>query len=420
MNIYVIGTNYNVTPLEIREKLSFSPTQYPEILKEVKANLNDILECSVISTCNRTEFHIYTEYNIKDTTKLEEIWCRAKGIELANVKKYFYFYQENKAIKHIFKVASGMDSAIIGEEQVLGQFKNAYEIARDNGMTGTVLNTLARNAITASKKIKTNIYKKRKDNSISKLVIKKLLSIYNNDIKNKSVLVIGSGVIGTAILQELLDKDVKRLYTTKRNYSRGDNKKFKFTGVKIIDYEDRYSIINECEIVISATSSPHYTITWDELKRCIGTNVVKTFIDLAVPRDFDSEISKVRNINYYNIDNFTLHENELLKDGEINVFYIDELLNEWTKNYVKWFKYRELIPLIQGTKENVNKIIMNNINRAIDQSKSITEQDKQIIRDSTKIINTILNKIFYNIKDLDEERIEDYFNNLIKSISNIR
>jgi glutamyl-tRNA reductase len=319
-------------------------------------------------------------------------------------------------------VASGMDSLIVGEDQVLGQFKRAYEKAMKIKMTGPILNTLSRYAITASKKMKTQIYESKKHNSISKLVVKQLYKCYKEDVHNKSALVIGNGYIGTLILKELSNFGLASLYVTTRNYGYKEENLINNTGVNIIDYEDRYSVIDKCEIIISATSSPHYTITYNLLNKFIDINKEYVFIDLAVPRDFDNTISNINNIRYYNIDSFTLHINELLEDESIDVIYIENVLDKWVKDYCNWFSYKDIVPIIQDTRDYAYEVILNRLDKVINSISYLNDKDRKMIKYSTEnIYKIVLNRVLYSIKNYDvTDNMEDYFNKLKKSISNIR
>ena len=344
MEIYVIGVNYKTTPVQIREKFSIEQHEYKNILSSIKA-LDGIMECALLSTCNRTELHIFSENTLADTGYIEKKFCILKGLDIYEVKKYLYIYEGINAIRHIMKVASGMDSMIIGEDQILGQFKRAYEISIKHGTSKAVLNTLSRLAITASKKLHTRNLFLNKVTSVAGQAVLLLEDIFGESIRTKNILIIGSGEIGKTICCKLQELGVAKIYITQRNGIL--TKEFNQSSVNIISYKDRYSFIEESDVVMGATSSPHYIITQDMLeKELISTNKKHIFIDLAVPRDFDEDISKSENIELYNIDQLKSFKLKNVKDqghNQLDMNYIEAQINCHINEFIRWYKYRNTL-----------------------------------------------------------------------------
>lgn len=203
MNLYVIGVNYKSTPVQIRERLSIDRQEYENILSSIKL-LEGVSECSLLSTCNRTEIYIFSESPLHDTGHIETHLCSLKGLDIFEVKKYLYVYEGINAVRHIFVVASGMDSMILGEDQILGQFKTACGISMKEGTSKAVLNTLSRLAITSSKKIRSRNLELGRISSIAGRVGGFLADIYGRGLSDRSFLIIGSGEVGNKVLKELL------------------------------------------------------------------------------------------------------------------------------------------------------------------------------------------------------------------------
>lgn len=340
MRIYVVGVNYKTTPLETREKFSIKQEEYEGMLSGIK-KLEGVSECALLSTCNRTEIHIFSQDKLLDTCNIEKNFCLLKGLDIYNMKKYFYVYEGINAIKHIIKVASGMDSMILGEDQILGQFRKAYEISMKYGTSKAVLNTLSRLAVTSSKKIKTRSLLLGKASSISCQVGQLLEQLYGKEVNSKNILIIGSGEIGTAVCEKLLSTGVQNIYLTKR---RTNTKEITNEDIRVknIDYNDRYSYIDKCHVIIGATTSPHYTVTLDILEKTLFNKVMKhIFIDLAVPRDFDVAINEIKNIELYNIDQL---KDLLIKNPKIEKQldhnFINEQIDSYTEEFISWYKRR--------------------------------------------------------------------------------
>lgn len=349
MGIHVIGVNYKTTPLQIREKFSIGAEELEKVLSGIKS-LKGVTECAVLSTCNRTELHIFSEDTLFDTGYIEERLCSLKGLEIYQVKKYFYVYEGTGAIRHIIKVASGMDSMVLGEDQILGQFKKAYELSIKNGTSKSVLNTLSRLAITSSKKIKTRNITVGKVSSVAGQACGLLSELFGEGLTGKNVLIIGGGEIGGAVKEKLLEEGVREIYITSRRQGKvcsADNNKSK---VETISYDDRYSYIEQCDIVIGATSSPHYTITRDMLEKIIADKAKEyIFIDLAVPRDFDDSIGQIRNVNIYNIDDLKRTISRDRNTRPMDLDFIQEQINSHSDEFLRWFQYRKTF-LVKGGK----------------------------------------------------------------------
>lgn len=341
MKLYVIGVNYKKTPLQIREKFSIENEEYEKVLSSFK-QLDGVSECALLSTCNRTELHIFSENGISDAGYLEKHLCDLKNMDIYTAKKYFYVYEGTGAIQHMMKVASGMDSMILGEDQILGQFKKAYEISMKYGTSKAVLNTLSRLAITSSKKIQTRNQLLGKAVSVAGQVENLLKALFQEDMIRKNVLIIGSGEIGKMISERLISMGIGSISMTRRS-SVSEPYTEKAQAVRMINYNDRYSCIDECDIVIGATSSPHYTITQDVLKEYLSDpEKERIFIDLAVPRDFDETLGRLKNIRLYNIDDLKNFNGSDPKDNRpLDNEYINEQINSHMKEFMRWFEYRK-------------------------------------------------------------------------------
>lgn len=341
MNIIVSGTSFKTAPIEIREKMSFNETNE---LKKVLIKLYHIpkvKECVLLSTCNRTEVYLCAEEGF-DYSLIEKALCEAKGLDLYSMKRYFYAFTGQEAVKHIFKVAAALDSMVIGEDQILGQFKDALKISIEMHTSSAILNTLLRKAITASKKIKTCAEKMKDNASVASLTIRLIKEIFKEEVKEKNVMVIGSGKIGSLIINQLRDIGINRVFLACRKYKNIEVPEY----VQPVDYEKRYLLINDCDIIVSSTRSPHYTITKEMLEKNMASETGdKLFVDLAVPRDIDSQIAEINNVKYYNIDHFKEIYNASLRGTLLDLTFTEDIINEGIDEFKKWYRLRNGLSL---------------------------------------------------------------------------
>ena len=305
-----ISLNYQSAMVNIREKMSFSTKEQKSFLKE---------NMVILSTCNRVEFYFHG-YDISTVAK--EV-CAYKGMNYDLFKTCMNIYTEDGAMLHLYRVAAGMESKILGEDEILGQVKDAYYLAHDIVKLSYEMHTIFQGAITSAKKIKTETLMSKSSVSIGTLV-----ASFVAQRNAKRVMMIGvSGKIGTIVAKNILSYGNAEVMAT----TRGHNCNYiEMSKVTYIPFAERYSYMKDCDIIISATTSPHFTITAGEVEKQEITN--KIFIDLAVPRDIDEDI---RENQIYNIDYFeTISKNHAqikLAEREKILGILEEQLDDLKK-----------------------------------------------------------------------------------------
>ncbi|HEX9058698.1 MAG TPA: glutamyl-tRNA reductase [Clostridia bacterium] len=410
MNILVIGVNYKLTPLETREKFSFQKSEIVSSLLRLK-ELGGVDECVLLSTCNRTEVYIYSENPYFDSGIIEKRICELKGLNIYDVKKYIYVYSSVKAVRHIFKVASGLDSMIVGEDQILGQVKDAHDAALEAGTSANILNTLFREGITAAKKVKTFTELSKNSVSIGTQTVKFLSKVFDGNLKNRTALVIGAGKIGTIALKNLISSGIGKIYITNRTMHTAQKISGEFNNVEIVDYQSRYLVIDECDVVISSTNSPHYTITKDLLEKSISSEKTRVFMDLAVPRDIDVDIKSISWVKFFNIDDLQLEVDRNIDKRLLEVSRAEEIIHEQVTDFEKWYEFRSVLPVVMDVQKYAKDLLDEKVNSTLAKLKTASEEDKEIVRISLQnTVNEILNKFLYSIRNCgNKEDMQGYF-----------
>lgn len=399
MNIFLSGVNYKTTPLQFREILSFTNKEQKQILERIY-KLKSVKECVMLSTCNRTEVYVYSEDNSFDNTAIEKVLCDFKGVDLCNLKKYFYVYSKVKAVKHLFKVACGLDSMVLGEDQILGQVKDAYKDALEARTSSSILNTLFRNAITAAKRIKTDTGLSKNSLSVSSLAVKLLDEIYEGHFEDKCVLVVGAGKMGLIALKNLCSRKVGKIYVTNRSSCKADDLSKSYLSVQSIDYNKRYSVIDECDVVISSTASPHYTITKDMIEECLVSKKSRIFLDLAVPRDIDGSITDIPGIKLFNIDHLESVMDKNIDKRIHEASKANSIIDKFISEYERWYEFRRVLPVIKDVQKYAEDVINQKTSLAVSKLKCTTEKDKEAVQASiTNAVNEILNKFLYSVRE---------------------
>lgn len=420
MNIFISGVNYKKTSLEMREKLSFTAGEHAAVLREIQ-NLDSVSECILLSTCNRTEVYIYSDCSSFSSEILEKCLCDMKGLDIYEYKKYFYFYSSTKAVEHLFKVAGGLDSMVLGEDQILGQVKSACETAMESGASGSILNGLFREAVTAAKKVKTYTGLSKNSISVASLSVKLLSDFFGGSLRNKNALIIGAGKIGKIALKNLISKGIDRIYVSNRTHGKAGELSEGLPSVQAVDYNDRYDVINKCNIVISSTTSPHYTITRDMLEKSLTDCRQRVFIDLAVPRDIDVSIKEIPSVSYFNMDDLQLSVDRNIDIRMLEVSRAEEIIDQSILEFQKWYEFRGVLPVVREIQKYTGELLDDKIQQTIARLKSASSEDVEVVKASmTSAVNGIMNTFIFNVRDCaSKEEMETYFrclNNIIKQL----
>ncbi len=356
MSIRLISISHKTAPLKVRELFAFT--------KEKQAELGRILieeggaaESVIIATCNRTEIYTYFD-KAQDTrkngfTKLQELILRESGAAALteDVSDYLRFYQDRKAVNHLFLVTAGLDSMVVGEDQILGQVKQALDLAQEAGNSGKYLNTLFRYAVTCSKKIKTDTDLSKTSVSTATLAVKAAEEAFGGSLDGKNVMVIGgTGQIGGIVLKNLYSLKGLNIYSTIRNVTLTHDAHIKSESNTLIDYQDRYDYVDQMDVIISATASPHYTLTGTKVKEHLKTDKVRVFIDLAVPVDIEESVAEFPHTFFYNMDDFEELADANNRAKKEAVCQAGEILAEYEEDFLCWMIFQQAVPQLQEVK----------------------------------------------------------------------
>lgn len=406
MSVSMIGIDFNKASVDIRSKFSFTKKNAVismERLKEVKG----ILGCVILSTCNRMEIWVSKKDNAD--IDLYKFLCNEKNIDSEGYTDAFDKREGKCAVKHLFYLTSGLKSQILAEDQILTQVKDALNLSRESFCTDNVIEVLFRKAITAAKKVKTDVVFSRANTSV---IYNAVEYFYEKEysFKDKKCMVIGNGNMGKLTALALTGEGAD-VTVTVRQYKSGIVEIPE--GCKRINYGDRLSIIPECDVVVSATSSPNCTITKESLEKI---NIKKELIllDLAVPRDIESDVSKIENVRLYDIDSFKADKitPETQKSLDKAGIIIDEQMDE----FFEWYTGKELIPEIHKIKKEMVTDVDHRIEKNI-RKLDIGEEDKEKLVDTiNNAAGKVILKMMFGLKDTLDK---DVFAECVEGIKNI-
>lgn len=350
MSIYNLCISHKTAPATIRELFAFRMDEKVDFIKSA-IQLEHISECVLITTCNRSE--IYMNGEEEGLEELISYLRSKKDLDNEKILNYFLVYKDKKAIEHLFKVTSGIDSMLIGEDEILGQVKDAYQLALDSKTTGFLLNTLFRDAITCAKKVKTDTMVSKTSVSLGTLAAHAVFDFQTIKTK-KRILIIGlTGKMGTILMKNLYSNSNLEIMGTIRSHNKPLDLEISYPKVRMVPYLERYNFMDEADIIVSATTSPHYTITKEELEENLSVKKERLFIDLSIPLDIDKKITKIDGVSLIDIDQFTKlsKENNILKLKEVERAKL--IIKEEVDEFLKWIYFREFVPLLPDLNEMV-------------------------------------------------------------------
>ncbi|MBI5180305.1 MAG: glutamyl-tRNA reductase, partial [Nitrospirae bacterium] len=301
MNILVIGLSHKTAPVEIREKISFSEKALPDALHKLR-QYPSVKEGAILSTCNRVEVYSVVKDLEDGTAQVKKFFSDFHdSVNPKDIQPHLYVYSAEEAVRHIFRVASSLDSMVVGEPQILGQIKDAFEYSLSNEATGVILNRLFKKAISVAKMIRTKTGIAESAVSVSYTAVELAKKIFEH-LEDKAVMLVGAGEMSELAAKHLKNNGVKNVMVSTRTYQRALKLAKEFNG-KATKFEDFPSEMVHADIVICSTGAPHYLIRYDMVEQIIHQrrNRPVFFIDISVPRNIDPDINKIDNVYLYDI-----------------------------------------------------------------------------------------------------------------------
>ncbi|MGN0696660.1 MAG: glutamyl-tRNA reductase [Oscillospiraceae bacterium] len=345
INLYCVSVNYKKADALFREKLAF-PAEVQHALAERTLENEHVSGCVLLCTCNRTEMYFSGDASAISAAKT--LLSRYGGVSEGELAPVLMMFSGDAAVRHLFKVACGIESMVMGEDEILGQTKNAFRTAMEHGLTSYELNVIFQRAIACAKRIKT-------ETTLSGVPVSTATLAANAaaDFGEKvNVLVIGaSGKIGTSTVKNLLAHKNVSVSVTRRTY--GGEVFFSPEDVDILNYSDRYSAINSADVVISATDSPHYTITKNRLEETVTDTRKRLFIDLAVPHDIEETVNDIPWAAVFDIDRFgeLARENNRVKMSGVQA--AESIIVQETDELNKELLIHEMLPEAERIGKNI-------------------------------------------------------------------
>jgi glutamyl-tRNA reductase len=416
MELIVIGLNHKTAPIEIRERLAFPEDGIEKALYQVKS-FPSLKENMILSTCNRVEIYGVARETEKAIIDLKDFLSQYHGLSLKKFEKNLYFFIGEEAVRHIFRVASSLDSMVVGEPQILGQIKSAYNIAVESKTSGLILHRLLHRAFHVAKRVRTETKIGDRAVSVSFVAVELAKKIFGT-LEKKTVLLIGAGEMCELAARHLISGGVEKVLLTNRTYERAVALAQEFRG-EAIPFEKINEGLRRVDIVISATDSPHFLILHDQVTKVIKDRKQKPifFIDIADPRDIESNVGEIENVYLYNIDDLQKVADENIKDREKEAQKAEAIIHDEVLKFVRWYQSLEMTPTIVSLREKFEEIRKKELEKTLSLHPDLSDKEKQSLEALTSaIINKILHHPLTLLKQKDEEEMADLYLDALRTL----
>ena len=392
MEILVVGLSHNTAPIELRERLNVPEQDLPKRL-EMMGESTDLVERMLVATCNRVEVYAVAEGPIEGAVEgITDCLATYRNVPKTDFLDKLYTYTAGEAVRHVFRVASSLDSMVVGEPQILGQVKTAYSIAQAREATGIILNNLLEQAFHVAKRVRSETGIASSAVSVSSAAVELARKIFG-DLTGRSVLILGAGEMAELALRHLLDDGVRSVLVANRSYDRAVALARQFHG-RAVTFESFRQEMVGADIVISATSAPHVILKKEDMQAIIQQRRHRPIflIDIADPRDIDPGCNEVDNVYLYNIDNLKSVVEANLKERKREAERAEVIIDREVGVYLTWLRSLDVVPTIVSLRRRVEQIRGTELQKVLGRMGDLTPEQREAI---TAMSHAMVNKILH-------------------------
>ncbi len=359
MSLVVVGINHRTAPVEVRERVVFEPSRIPEALRELRS-LPEVRESVIVSTCNRTELYCVSESAGQELGE----WLQRYHQLGASIHHCLYKLDDMKAVTHAFSVASGLDSLVLGEPQILGQLKDAYRTAQEAGTTGPVLNRLFQAAFSVAKRVRTETQIGANAVSVASAAVSMAKNVFSS-FDNRTALMVGAGETIALAARHLHADGLRRMIVANRSIDRARELAAEFQGFAI-SLDEIPSHLRDADIVVASTASPNAIIT-----RAMAVDALRArkrrpifMVDIAVPRDIEPEVAQLEDVYIFTIDDLQTVVNENMEGRRAAAREADHMISSEVDRFVMQLRTRDAAPTIRRLRHQAEQARQHTLDQA--------------------------------------------------------
>jgi glutamyl-tRNA reductase len=403
MKVLLIGLSHKTAPVEIRERLDFAPTTLRSILTHfdsthTEAHLEAVREGVILSTCNRMEVYALVRDSAIAGQAIIELLSHSCGTDPEIFSEYLYFYRDEQTIQHLFRVACGLDSMVLGEPQILGQITDAYEAALSQGAAGTVLSALFRAAIHAGKRARTETRIGVNPASISSVAAGLACQLLG-DLSQRKVLLIGAGEMGAIAVRALLKRSVSNIIVVNRTLENAVQLAREWGG-RAMTFQQLPEALAGADIVITCTDAPHSILNRKLVEPAMSTRPARPLfiIDIAVPRDVDPNVTELSRVHLHDIDDLQGQANDNVRERESEIPQVEVIVDEEVLQFLEWLASLDVVSTITTLRDQIDQLRWRELERLFNRL-DLDERERELVATmSHRLINKILHEPTLRLK----------------------
>jgi glutamyl-tRNA reductase len=406
--LLVIGASHKTASLALRERLSLPEGRAASLLGELVRAV-EVHEAVAISTCNRTELYLIAADPVDAESLALSALARQAGIRPTELLGNLYSLRGDEAVHHLFNVAAGLDSMILGENEIQGQVRRAYELALVEGTTGPITNRLFRDALTAGKRARTETGIGRLRVSVSSVAVELAQQVLG-ELASRRVLVIGAGENGEVTARALADRGVHSIFVANRRYDRAIGLAQRFGG-EAVRFDELPELLAEADIVVSCTASPHQIVGREELALVVEQREGRPLllIDIAVPRDIDPNVRDLPGITLYDMDDLQHAVARNMSGREAEAAKAGRLVEQEVERFVRWLGSLEIVPTIAALRQRADEIVAQVLRDNDERWESVSENDRRRLEVMARaVVSRLLHEPTLRLKDSESDRAYVY------------
>ncbi len=373
MFISAIGISHKTAPLDERERLAFSANELPSALNFVREKLGAGV---ILTTCNRTELYLTPKENDGEAQPLLELLATAKGVSTCPDPSLFYVLRQEEAIRHLYRVTAGVDSMVLGEDQIVGQVRDALASANKARALNSVLSRLFHCALRVGKRARTETEIGRCGVSVSSTAVELAESVLG-DLSQRTVLVISAGESGKLTVDHLLERGVSQILVTNRTYERARVLAARLGG-QAVPFRQLPQALANTDIVISSTGAEGFVVGPDDVQHALSGRNGRPllFVDIAVPRDIDPRVRTLPGVHLFDIDDLRGMGQPDGQDCEREVEKVEAIVKDETESFLAWGRSLDVVPVITSLRQRAEEIRQGELEKTLRRLRGLSEEDR--------------------------------------------
>lgn len=402
MVILALGVHYKSAPVAVRERVAFAPDDLPTALAALREY---VAEGAILSTCNRTEIYALVGHVHSGGKNLRRFLSESRGVPAADLEPYLRWYCQEEAVRHLFRVAAGLDSMVLGEPQILGQVREAWTLARQAGSLGPVLENLFREAVVVGKRARRETGISRHAVSVSSAAVILARQVVG-DLTGCTVAVIGVGKMGEQAAELLVENGARRLLVLNRTAARAQDLADRLGG-QALPLDRLAEALVQADVVITSTGAPTPIVTAALVESLLARRAGRPLclIDIAVPRDVEPAVGRLPRVRLYNIDDLQAVCTANLGERAREADRVEALVAEHVERFRLWWQAREVVPTIAALRQRAEEIRQAELARALARLGHLSERDRQVVSAlSVAIVNKLLHRPITRLKEVADSR----------------